>query len=526
MNRDDVTPIDSAGRVRSSWQALAAVALLALAASASSLGNGFALDDVHIIAANDRVHRLDEWWRLFGQTYWPPEHGASLYRPLTMLMFALQWAIGNGSPLPFHVVNVVLYVALCMAVLILGRQLMSPRASLIGACAFAVHPVHVEAVANVVGQAELWVGVLVVTALTTYLRGHDDVTRGRMRVAAICVMYALALTFKEHAIVLPGLIIAAAVLLRGENESSVGKRLRRTAPLLAGMFSIATVFVVGRTAVIGQFTGGSTAAVFQGQDYSARVFTMLKVFPEWLRLFFWPANLSANYSRPRIETATSFEMVMLPAVVAIFALAVIAARVRREHAAATYTLGFTAISLLIPSNLVVVTGFVLAERALLLPSVGVVLAAGYALHIALRSAPSLARKTLLAGAGAYLSAGVIVSMERGPVWRNNETLLRQTVLDAPSSYRAHLMLGELLTNTGNYEEGLIELAKAVSLSSSQDVFVRRFAASRFERAGMLKVAQRYYEEAAALDPSDTTFIWNTEGAETASAATVDSAISD
>ena len=79
-----------------------AVALLALVVTASALRNGFALDDVHIIAENARVHTLDSFWKLFAQTYWPPEQGASLYRPLTMLSFAVQWAIGNGSPLVFH----------------------------------------------------------------------------------------------------------------------------------------------------------------------------------------------------------------------------------------------------------------------------------------------------------------------------------------------------------------------------------------------------------------------------------------
>ena len=80
----------------------AIVALFAFAIAASALRNGFALDDVHIIFENARVHSLHSFWQLFGQTYWPPEEGASLYRPLTMLAFAAQWVTGNGSPFVFH----------------------------------------------------------------------------------------------------------------------------------------------------------------------------------------------------------------------------------------------------------------------------------------------------------------------------------------------------------------------------------------------------------------------------------------
>src|SRR6476659_3169580 len=91
------------------------VASLAIAASISGIWNGFALDDVHIIVENDRVHSLAHAWQLFGQTYWPPVEGASLYRPLTMLLFATEWVTGNGSPLPFHAMNIILYAGVCVA---------------------------------------------------------------------------------------------------------------------------------------------------------------------------------------------------------------------------------------------------------------------------------------------------------------------------------------------------------------------------------------------------------------------------
>ena len=490
---------DAAG---SSSQAIVIVVALALAASLSSLGNSFALDDVHIIAANGKVHGLSRWWELFGETYWPPEHGASLYRPLTMLAFALQWVAGSGSPTIFHGVNVALYVLLSAAVLLLARQLMPARAALIAAAVFAVHPLHVEAFANVVGQAELWVALLVVLVVLYYLRVRSRGEVQSRHVAAMCCLYAVALAFKEHAIVLPGLIAAAEVLFVSRSASAGVPRLRKTFPLLASMFLVACAFLVVRTTVIGQFAGGSTARVFQGQPFSARVYTMLEVFPEWVRLFFWPVQLSANYSPPRIQTVTSFDPSMLPAIIALIAIAVIGFRIRKEHPGAVYPLAFAGIALLIPSNLVVVTGFVLAERALLLGSVGVALAVGYGVFAAARVLAPTGGKAVLIGTSSLLVGGIFVSASRGPVWKDNETLFRQTVRDVPTSYRAHLMLGELLTAKGNYEEGLVELAKAVSLSYPQDVFVRRFAAERFHAAGLMHVAKRYYEEAIAIDPSD------------------------
>src|SRR3712207_2903848 len=110
---------------------LATIAILALAvlSSATSLANAFAYDDVHIVQLNERVHALGDWWRLFGQSYWPPAYGATLYRPLTMLGFAVQWVAGGGSPLVFHAVSVTLYALVCVALLWAARAALAPAAA-------------------------------------------------------------------------------------------------------------------------------------------------------------------------------------------------------------------------------------------------------------------------------------------------------------------------------------------------------------------------------------------------------------
>ena len=90
------------------------IALLAAAASATSLPNRFALDDRPIIAHDSRIHRLDAPWRFFTQTYWPLPLRGTLYRPLASLAFAVEWRVGGGAPWPYHAVNVLLYVGICL----------------------------------------------------------------------------------------------------------------------------------------------------------------------------------------------------------------------------------------------------------------------------------------------------------------------------------------------------------------------------------------------------------------------------
>ena len=108
-----------------------AIVLLALLASVTSLANGFAYDDRWIIADNPNVHDPAHWWNVFGETYWPTTRNAALYRPLTILAYQVQWAVGGADPLLFHTVNVILYAAVSAMVLLVAAEVM-PFAAEIG----------------------------------------------------------------------------------------------------------------------------------------------------------------------------------------------------------------------------------------------------------------------------------------------------------------------------------------------------------------------------------------------------------
>ena len=132
----------------------ARAALLAAGVAAAvylpSLGNRFALDDGAIVERNPTAHSVGTALRAFGRTYWPPERAAGQWRPLVILSFAADWQLSGGSPAWLHAVNVVWHAAATAVLVPVLATYVPVTAALAGAIVFAVHPVHVEAVANLV----------------------------------------------------------------------------------------------------------------------------------------------------------------------------------------------------------------------------------------------------------------------------------------------------------------------------------------------------------------------------------------
>jgi protein O-mannosyl-transferase len=355
-------------------------------------------------------------------------------------------------------------------------------------------------VANVVGQAELGAALCVISAMSLYIKWSRSTGIDGRKTFVLCAIYLSGLMFKEHAIVLPGMVVAAEILT-SDSGQTFSQRAIRLSRLLIPMALMAAAFVAARAGVIGMIGGEAhVASVFVNQPFGVRALTMLPVVLEWIRLFVWPANLSADYSPPRIDVLHSFTLAMVPAVAVVVACIGIAFQFRREHRAATFSFAWIAVTLLIPSNLFVVTGVSLAERTLFLPSVGVAMLLGAGLVTLARTTSPGSRRGMAYAAALLIAAGIARSSTRNPIWKNDESLFRQTVDDVPNSSKAHEMLGDILMSKGK-REGIIEMNIGVKLSSPNDAVARHFAARRFYRSGMRRTALALYREALALDPS-------------------------
>jgi len=483
------------GRIVESHWNKAAVALIALAASITSLRNGFAYDDIPIIATNAKVHSLSSWWTLFESSYWPPMYGESLYRPLSVLVYALEWKLGNGSPMVFHAVSIALFVLLSLAVLMLLREVLDERGALVGSALFAAHPIHTEAVANVVGQAELLAALGVVSAITLYIRARRRGGPNVRQALGIGALYAGASLAKEHALLLPLLIGTVELLVYRDKNRDTSQR-ERVGWLLGFLALVGASVVAARIAVLGSLVGEQSPVEM---DLSSRIWTMFRVIPEWARLLTWPAHLSADYGPQQIEIVSGPGPWSLIGVALIGAVIVAFVGSLSRDRVLSLALAWVAITFLPVSNLV--SGVVLQERTMMLPSVGAVLVFGVVFQWLWHQAAKAEARRVLAGAvGVLALLGVWRSQRRNPVWRDNLTLFTQTVQDAPLSYRAHYLYGSELFNVGRSREGELELRRSLALARN-DSDPYNFLATKYRVAKLYAQAIPLYRAALTIRPS-------------------------
>lgn len=473
--------------------------MFAVAASVTSLGNGFAYDDVARIVNDSRIHRLSAPWGFFAREYWP--HTA-LYRPLTSLAFAMEWKLGGGAPWVYHLVNIALYLWVCLLVYRLAVRLRGARTAWWATSLFAAHSVHVEAVGNAVGQSELWAAVCILIVMTHYMTRRDRLSRAD--IALLAVGYFAALLFKEHAIVLPLLLLAADGLIRKRPPGHERSGLPM-ASVYAALALTCGAYLVIRLAVTGSVIGERPAAALSGLPPLERTLTMLGVVPEMARLLLLPFHLQADYMPQELSVARHLGGAQTAGVLMVLAVAMVAILARRRWPVITFSIAWIAATLLPVSNLLVPTGILLAERTLFLPSVGVALAGGVVVAGLLRRTtgrPRL-RTAIAAAALVVVAAFTMRSAARQPVWSDSRTLYASLLVDAPRSYRTHWIHAHTLAAAGDRVGADSAYRRALELFDKDPRLLAEMG-DRYSTVGRCAEAVSLYQRSLTLSP-DTLF---------------------
>ena len=439
------------------------MAFAAVATYANSLGNGFAFDDNWFIVLNDVVTEA-RYSDAFTEPAWPGAHeGTGNYRPVQLSSFALEWSLWGGSTVGFHVVSVAAHVGVSLLVLALLSHFVALEAALVGVLFFAVHPVHVEAVANVMGRSELYAALGYLGACLVYLdlRGHGARERG-VRLFGIVVLFLFALGSKEIAVTLPGALVVLEWYRR--DDTPAWPRIVREASTYVAVIGVLACYVLVRWTVLGDLTGESAAPGLLSLDGTGRYLTALTVWPHYLRLMVFPLDLSVDYAPAVLLTTTTMTAEVILGGLLLLGAISVALLLRRDAPAAALGFAWFVVAISPVSNLVVRSDILLAERTLYLPSVGAAFVVAAIGASVVSSGTKRMRKVGLIVAivgGALLLSRTVL---RNPTWLDTYTALGTLAVEHPESWLGQRTRATGLTRVGAYEEAAAAYEIALELA--------------------------------------------------------------
>ncbi|XP_059141157.1 protein O-mannosyl-transferase TMTC2-like [Physella acuta] len=187
-----------------------AATLLAILLYLNTLEANFAYDDSRAILKNPDLLPETPLWNLVYDDFWgtPLTHSGShkSYRPLCVLTFRLNYYLGALDPWGYHLGNVICHALTTFVYTVLVRALLgSDLGTLTAGLTFAAHPIHTEAVAGVVGRADILACLLVVLTFICYRkyvsqRSSDSPGSRWLTAGLVLVLTTAAMLTKEQAL--------------------------------------------------------------------------------------------------------------------------------------------------------------------------------------------------------------------------------------------------------------------------------------------------------------------------------------
>ncbi|XP_052089003.1 protein O-mannosyl-transferase TMTC2-like [Mytilus californianus] len=149
--------------------------LWALVLYLNTLTADFAYDDSRAILKNQDLLPDTPIINIIYDDFWgtPLTHSGShkSYRPICVLSFRLNYLLGELEPFGYHLGNIILHAVVTALFTHFARIVLQESfPTLIAGLLFAAHPVHTEAVAGIVGRADVGACLFFLLALLSYMK--------------------------------------------------------------------------------------------------------------------------------------------------------------------------------------------------------------------------------------------------------------------------------------------------------------------------------------------------------------------
>jgi protein O-mannosyl-transferase len=454
-----------------------ALALLTLIVYLPSLGNGFIWDDDSYVQKNLTLRSGEGLWEIWTQPTATPQ-----YYPLVYTSFWFEYQLWGERATVYHIDNIALHALGAILLWLLLSRLKIPLPWL-AAAIFAVHPINVESVAWITERKNVLSGVFYFLAFGTYLNAIEGTTINRRSYALSFLFFLLALFSKTVTATFPAAMLVVLWWKRGKLT------WKDVLPLLP-------FFVIG--IVLGSLTGylENTHIGAHGTEWSSltpidRVLIAARAVCFYAGKMVLPIKLTFIYPRWQID-AQDLRLWIYPVAVAA-AIAGLWRIGRGPLAAGLFFIGtlFPALGF---ANVYPMRYSFVADHFQYLAGIGLIV-----LFVATLAAAAHSHVLRASIGGLVLIALAALSIGQQLIYKDRETLWRDTISKNPGSWMAHANLGHVLHEQGHDPEGWDEDRAALALAPN--VAEPHFTVGIGDAVhGDLDGAIREFRAAVAIDP--------------------------
>jgi tetratricopeptide (TPR) repeat protein len=304
---------------------------------------------------------------------------------------------------------------------------------------YALHPLHVEAVANIKSLDEILSMLLSVSASLFVIRSFEQ--RKAMNLILGSLAFFLALTAKENALTFVAIIPLGLFYLEKPMKSILFGLL----PLVG----VSLLYFLLRSAALGPapeiaWVDNFLTNPFFGASFMQKIATILVSWLKYLQLMLVPYPLTTDYYPAMIPvTGWANPLVWISFLfftgIAAFALWKLPARNKAAFGILYFFITFSVVS-----NLFINLGTPLNDRFLFMPLAGFCIAITYLLtaQLPLLSA-RLQQKNIMTGIVLFISlAYAVQTFSRNRDWKDDFTLFRHDIEVSGNSARCNVMTGK------------------------------------------------------------------------------------
>ena len=367
------------------------------------------------------------------------EGESKIYRPATIILFALEKSLFGFDPGRFHIVNLILYGLVCMAfyrLLIVLFPKFDWRLLLIASFLFLVHPVHTEVVANVKSQDELLAALGCLWSLT-YLIRYLDSGSSKFRFLAWSVLfYLLAVFSKESSVFFIAIFPMTLFLLR---KRSIKIAALKSMPYLVPVvIYMSARYLVLRNAEFYYERNILDNVLFGTNGLGELTATKASILLMFITKLFFPAKLSWDYSYNQVPITTWTSLLPWLSIALFLSLIAVAIYFLRKQPAVSWGISFFLLLILPTSNILFINLTTFAERFLFLPSAGAIVAFLPLMSLAARGSLERAgrmRPSFYLPFMGLLLLCAVLTHKRTADWKDNISLFESAASNAPNSSR-------------------------------------------------------------------------------------------